>query len=78
MWNRDSVLRVAELKVSIEERSRVGVEDKELPEAARTTRERIVELGGGRVGVYFRRSGDDSVEFMEEIDGVISDMSAIL
>jgi len=78
MWNRDSVLRVAKLKVSIEERSRVGVEDKELPEAARTTRERIVELGGGRVGVYFRRSGDDSVEFMEEIDGVISDMSAIL
>lgn len=69
---------MVELKVFLEERGRVEVEAQELPETARKNRERIIELGNERAMFYFRRSGNDSLEFMEEIEGIVSGMGAIL
>ena len=77
MWHRDSLLRGAEIKVHVEELGRIGEGLEGLPESARTTRERVIDIGDGKVKICFRRSAGDA-EIDIEVDNVVSKFGALL
>jgi hypothetical protein len=78
MWHRDSLLRGAETKVHVEELGRIGEGLEGLPESARATRERVIDIGDGKVKICFRRSGAGDAEIDIEVDNVISKFGALL
>jgi hypothetical protein len=77
MWHRDSLLRGAETKVHVEELGRIGEGLEGLPKSARTTRERVIDIGDGKVKICFRRSAGDA-EIEIEVDNVVSKFGALL